>query len=323
MMNASGLTGLSPCAVDVGQWWSETRANVLPMDLRIDQDAPFEVDARFARLPRACTVQVRTGDHTTSMGRAACESLDRKLVKVLWQHHGTARIEQGAESIEVPGGSWTMYEASRPFESRMRGNAEFSALLLNVAEDDRMLSLARRVAGRAFSTEGAAAVALTTIVATLNMGRQLDWKSYESVIDCVCSLLGNELHRLEGGAAGTRSRARQAIVHDAKRFVDRHLDDPDLTPDRIALTLHVSRRTLYNAFETIGETPQAFIQRRRMDRCKSILSQQAPESAQVSITQLALDVGFIDSGYFSRAFRKHFGQSPSQFRAEALALRQQ
>lgn len=318
MLSINGLMALSPCAVDVGQWWNETRAAFLPMDLRIDQDGPFEVGTQLARLPRACVVHVRAGDHSTSMGRATCDTLGRRLVKVIWQHHGTARIEQGTRSVEVAAGSWTMYEPSRPFESQMRGGAGFSALLLDIADDDRMLSLSRRMAGRALPTEGAAAVALATIAAASHAGQALDGRSCESVIDCVCDLLGQEIQRQEGGLPGARRRAMESIAEDATRFVDKHLEDPDLTPDRIALALNVSRRTLYNAFETIGESPQAYVQRVRMERCRRILSQDA--DARASITQLALEVGFIDPGYFTRAFRRHFGRSPSQFRAELHAI---
>jgi AraC-like DNA-binding protein len=35
----------------------------------------------------------------------------------------------------------------------------------------------------------------------------------------------------------------------------------------------------------------------------------------MTITDVAFDVGFSDSAFFTRCFRRHFGVSPSQWRS--------
>ena len=47
----------------------------------------------------------------------------------------------------------------------------------------------------------------------------------------------------------------------------------------------------------------------RMTRAKELLA-----GTDRPITEIAFDVGYNDSNYFSTAFRKHEGISPSQYR---------
>jgi AraC-like DNA-binding protein len=56
-------------------------------------------------------------------------------------------------------------------------------------------------------------------------------------------------------------------------------------------------------------TPIKYIQRYRINLAKSLL-----KNTHKSITEIATDVGFSESGYFSRIFHRETGLSPDQFR---------
>lgn len=59
----------------------------------------------------------------------------------------------------------------------------------------------------------------------------------------------------------------------------------------------------------LGTTPIAYLQRYRINQSKRLLME-----SQQTITEIALNVGFSDSGYFSRVFRRETGSSPEMFR---------
>jgi len=59
----------------------------------------------------------------------------------------------------------------------------------------------------------------------------------------------------------------------------------------------------------LGVTPILYLQRYRINQAKHLLK----ESNQ-SITEIAFSVGFSDSGYFSRIFRRETGTSPEKYR---------
>jgi AraC-like DNA-binding protein len=60
----------------------------------------------------------------------------------------------------------------------------------------------------------------------------------------------------------------------------------------------------------MGLTPVIYLNRYRINKARQLLV----ESNQ-SITEIALAVGFSDSGYFSRLFRREVGIPPESYRA--------
>ena len=59
-------------------------------------------------------------------------------------------------------------------------------------------------------------------------------------------------------------------------------------------------------------TPLSYIHKKRIERAISILT-----SEDTSIADVALRVGYLSAGHFSRTFRRLTGIHPSKFRADA------
>jgi AraC-like DNA-binding protein len=62
-----------------------------------------------------------------------------------------------------------------------------------------------------------------------------------------------------------------------------------------------------------GETPRAYLTRRRVERAKNLL-----RSANLSVTEICFLVGFGSLGSFSTLFRHLVGQSPTTYRATSV-----
>jgi AraC family transcriptional regulator len=60
------------------------------------------------------------------------------------------------------------------------------------------------------------------------------------------------------------------------------------------------------SFET---PPHRYITNRRIERAKSLLT-----ACNLSVTEIALDVGFSESSSFTSAFRKVTGETPTGYR---------
>ena len=63
----------------------------------------------------------------------------------------------------------------------------------------------------------------------------------------------------------------------------------------------------------VGETLGEYVQRARLEKSASLLLYHS----QDTVLQIALSCGFTSAAIFSRAFKSHFGLSPSQFRQRA------
>jgi transcriptional regulator GlxA family with amidase domain len=96
-------------------------------------------------------------------------------------------------------------------------------------------------------------------------------------------------------------RARDAM----DRAYAEPLDVPTLA--RIAC---VSQAHFIRTFRaTFGETPNRYLQRRRVERAMFLLRE-----TERSVTDICMDVGFSSLGTFSRVFRDIVGEPPTVYR---------
>jgi signal transduction histidine kinase/DNA-binding response OmpR family regulator len=101
----------------------------------------------------------------------------------------------------------------------------------------------------------------------------------------------------------------QRLVRSAMAFVHEHFAETISRQD-IAQHVGLSEDHLTFCFRReLGTTPIAYLQRYRINQSKRLLKE-----SQQTITEIASNVGFSDSGYFSRIFHRETGMSPEAFR---------
>ena len=97
-------------------------------------------------------------------------------------------------------------------------------------------------------------------------------------------------------------------------FLDKNIDNAELNALDIAAAMNISRSALFDkAGHILGKAPMELLRERRIQKAAELL-----KSPEYTISQIAYMCGFSDSHYFSRAFKKHYGQSPSSFRKQQL-----
>jgi signal transduction histidine kinase/DNA-binding LacI/PurR family transcriptional regulator/CheY-like chemotaxis protein len=98
------------------------------------------------------------------------------------------------------------------------------------------------------------------------------------------------------------------IVRRAMAYIHEHYPEP-VSRKELADHLAVSERYLTRCFhQELGITPVTYLNRYRIHRAKDLLDQ-----GNISVTEVALQVGFSDSNYFGRVFRDEVGKSPSAY----------
>jgi len=95
-------------------------------------------------------------------------------------------------------------------------------------------------------------------------------------------------------------------------YIEMHLGEVDLTPDRIAKAHHISTRALHRLFERESSSVSAWIRTRRLEQCRVDLTDEALE--ELSINQIHQRWGLFDAAHFSRSFKASYGVSPRTFR---------
>ncbi len=100
-------------------------------------------------------------------------------------------------------------------------------------------------------------------------------------------------------------------VHRLKAFIDGHLDETIHIAD-LATVARRSAAYFCRAFKrTFGETPHAFIVRRRLHRGRQLML-----TTDLALSEIALSCGFTDQAHLCRLFRQTHGQSPAAWRRE-------
>ena len=103
----------------------------------------------------------------------------------------------------------------------------------------------------------------------------------------------------------------------AQRYVETHLRDQELAPARVANALHISSRYLRMLFEDEPESIPSYILRRRLEECAKQLA--SPLWSGHTITAIAFACGFNSAAHFTRAFREHYGTTPTVYRRRHVA----
>jgi AraC-like DNA-binding protein len=108
----------------------------------------------------------------------------------------------------------------------------------------------------------------------------------------------------------------ERIVHlrQARDLMDLRFAEP-LDLDRLAAQAGFSKFHFARAFkDAYGETPANYLSRRRVERAKDLL-----RSANLTVTEVCVLVGFSSLGSFSSRFSEMVGMSPSTFQRASVA----
>lgn len=100
-----------------------------------------------------------------------------------------------------------------------------------------------------------------------------------------------------------------AHLRRARDHIDRHYREP-LDLDGLAGIAGVSKYHFARSFEvSYGETPIRYLTRRRIERAQDLL-----RSANLTVTEVCMAVGFASLGSFSARFSQLVGESPTAYR---------
>jgi AraC family transcriptional regulator len=131
------------------------------------------------------------------------------------------------------------------------------------------------------------------------------------------AVLLHELMRQDAGVAPSAPTSHGGLAPwQQKRvteFIEEHLAD-DLSLATLAGLARLSPFHFARAFkQTLGTPPHRYHTERRIDRAKNLLA-----SDVLSVTEIALAVGFGETSSFTAAFRRLTGRTPSAFRRGLL-----
>lgn len=99
------------------------------------------------------------------------------------------------------------------------------------------------------------------------------------------------------------------IISETKRYILQNLAE-DISVASISKKFYITPNYFSRLFKRVtGEGCNEYIVKKRIEQAKSLL-----ETTNIKTGQIAQMVGYRDTNYFSLAFKKHTGVSPTQYR---------
>ena len=303
--------------VGTEHWRDFVRTNLLALDCDVESQSGFEGSAVVVVLGDGTkAADLRVGASRVQRRRFHAKNDDSLYYKVFWQISGRSEICQGRHRDTLNPGSWCVYDTSREYSAEFSDRARLVMLLLPQSRCANWSTPIRELAGSAIRAAGPASIALSTLSGLLLDETPLDLETQQVVRSFTLALVQQALWAELERRGLSASTADSASLDRVEEYVVRHLNDATLTPESIADAFGISRRTLYNLFNRLAETPHTLIQHSRLNRAAALLRD--PIWSETSLSHIARLCGFLDATCFSRAFHTHFGHSPSVWRKKAL-----
>ncbi|MFE4831932.1 helix-turn-helix domain-containing protein [Streptomyces sp. NPDC056672] len=232
------------------------------------------------------------------------------VVKLLAR--GVARLEQdGREALLGPGDIF-VYDRARPFRLHFPQSFRTKSLVLprdvlGLGEPD-----VTRITASPLRPDTPLGGLLSPFLAGLVDGAgTYPPHTGELMARNIIDLLGVLADERLGRTSADTPCGNQALLLRIQAFIERHLADPDLTPQAIARAHRISLRHLHRLFEGEDVTVGRWVQRRRLEACGRDLVRPANSS---TIAAVAHRWGFTSAAHFSRVFRAAYGMSPREWR---------
>jgi signal transduction histidine kinase/ligand-binding sensor domain-containing protein/DNA-binding response OmpR family regulator len=103
----------------------------------------------------------------------------------------------------------------------------------------------------------------------------------------------------------------EQFLDKVNKHIEQHMDDMEYTVEKLSYDIGMSRQHLNRKLHSLTDhSARDFIRSMRLRRAAQLL-----QKRNDMITQIAYQVGFNNLSYFTKCFRKQFGQSPSQYTA--------
>lgn len=101
----------------------------------------------------------------------------------------------------------------------------------------------------------------------------------------------------------------EKFMKQVLKIIEANLGNPDFSVQELSSQLYISRVALYKKlFLLSGKSPIDFIRTVKMQRAMQLL-----KKSDLTIAEVAYEVGFNDPKYFSRFFKREFTMLPSEF----------
>lgn len=297
--------------------WREVYARgIFNIDIEPVGAGPFRADVDFTLLPN---VTIAAGSRSPATYKVTREHIKRSkdIMAISILRSGVASATQYGNELLSGIGSASVLMPDDPSVSTLSTNGTFITLALSRPAMAALVPRLSAAAGIGIPAANPALNLLRRYVEFIEAGEEfVDREIAHSVSTHILDLAALALGARGDAADLARLRgARAARFAEIKADILASLGNANLSTEEIAAKRGISSRYVRKLFEEDGLSFSAYVLAERLSRARRMLADR--RYRHLSIAQLALECGFGDISYFNRAFRRRFGETPSDVREAA------
>lgn len=234
------------------------------------------------------------------------------------QLEGESLSRQDGREAHLRVGDFTLCDSTRQYEIVFNGSNRMLVLGVTDAALRRHIACPECLVAIPMSAASGVNGLLSRFLRNfwIEYQQSLDTATAQRLSVAVLDMLGAAYSEVPQGQSDYSSLATAHRIRIIN-FIEAHLNDPELTPTRIAEACKMTPRYLHHLFSETNETVSRYILRRRLEVCARALVSDAQRSR--TVTAIAFDYGFNSPTHFGRVFRAKYGTTPREYRAEKAA----
>lgn len=223
------------------------------------------------------------------------------------QTQGDCRIEQGDNRSLMSAGDLVLVDSSLPFRfSFSSQRAEQISLILPRDIIERILNIGRVAPGVKLPACSHIAQFASKLIITAAGQANLSAEEADAMVASLATLIKPSVLR----SLGSTSRYQQ-VFSAANDYIKAHIHESELNAATIANAVGTSVRSLYRAFAHQSIALSDYIKQQRLSMSADYIR---AHYGHLNLTEVAYRFGFASPSYFSTAFKREFGLTPSEFR---------
>lgn len=297
----------------LSQWRDWAASTIAPIDVTV-----FDTDRFAARWSSHGVGQLRLlqlhapAQRVVHCGTDGSAGRATPTIQLVYARAGALKTRMGGKRFIVEPGEFVLLDNTRFYQMEMDTTHEAIDLMMPQGWLEKYLPDPDALLARPISAREGWGAPLGSLLETMVHGIDTSPLPRTLIAEQVGALLtlATGFHEPEQGQSASRHRGQ--LARQILRRIETDHADPELTPERVARELGISRRYLQVLLAGAGTSFVLELNAVRLDRAGDLLTD--PRASGLAVSEIAFRCGFLDPGYFTRLFRKRFGVTPSRWR---------
>ena len=283
----------------------------------VDRES-FEAELRVGAVGPIGIARVQSKPTDIERTRQHISRSEGRIFSFLLQARGTGAFSHYGHETRMEEGDFTLCDSASPHRFNCSEGTELIILhtppevLRSYLPDPEQFCGLRLAANKGITDTAANLARKLWSLAESGLPEKFGPMVARNVLDIIATSYAMAFDNSFADSSAVSARRLQA-----KRYIEAHLREPDLTPCTVAGALGISPRYLRMLFCGGNENASRYILRRRLEECAKQLSSALWRGH--TITEIAFSSGFNSAAHFTRVFRDEYDVTPTQFRNAHLS----